>query len=228
MITAIAIDDEPKALEIIKFHAARIPDLGIAATFTSPIEALAYLKTHTVDLVFLDINMKELSGMDMAKLLDTEYSIIFTTAYSEFALESYSVNTIDYLLKPFDFTRFYTAIQKFRNRTELHSPGREEFFFVDSGSKKVKIITSDIRYIEAEGNYTAYITSSGKVLERTTITSVYERLPARQFVRIHRSTIAAISHIDRIEDNHVIIGSQRLPIGASYKEELNNRIKNSK
>lgn len=224
MITAIAIDDEPKALEVLQAHALRMPELDLQQVFTSPIRALKYVSENPVDLIFLDINMKELSGMDTAKLLPPACKIIFTTAYPEFAVESYSVNAVDYLLKPFDFARFLSAIQKYSAKVIPQETTQLPFFFVSSGTKMIKIVVNEIMYIEAQGNYVTYHTTTNKTLVRSTIVSTLEKLPQKSFARIHRSLIVSLQHIDKIEDNHIFIKGKGFAIGTSFKDEFYKRI----
>jgi DNA-binding LytR/AlgR family response regulator len=219
MIKAIAIDDEPRALEIIKNHAARIPFLQLSAAFTNPLEALAYINQEAVELVFLDIKMPDISGIELLKSIQKgKILIIFTTAYSEYALESYDLEAIDYLLKPFDFSRFLKSMVKVQERLTLRDSLERDFFFVHTGNQQRKICYSDISYIEGEGNYVTYFVNNEKIIVRSGIKETVNTLPTQLFIQIHRSYIISLRKLDKIQDNHAFIGHFRIPIGANYRE----------
>lgn len=219
MIKAIAIDDEPRALEVIKNHAARIPFLQLSGTFTNPLEALAYIHQERIKLVFLDIKMPDISGIDLLKSIQRgKILIIFTTAYSEYALESYDLEAIDYLLKPFDFSRFLRSVVKAQEQLTLRDNVEKDFFFVQTGHQQRKICFGDIDYIEGEGNYVTYSVNNEKIIVRSGIKETLQALPAQWFVQIHRSYIVSLRKLDKIQDNHVFIGNRRISIGANYRE----------
>lgn len=217
-IKCIAIDDEPKALEVINNHVNKIDYLQLLECFTDPYKAISYLDNHAVDLVFLDIQMQDISGVKLARLLKKPPLVIFTTAHSEYAIESYEIEAIDYLLKPFDFTRFLMAVTKakewFTNKTALY----DDFFFVNVGHQKRRIIYNDILFIQAEGNYVAYMTLTHKVIVRATISETLGSLPNNDFVQIHRSVIVSLKWIDKIEDNQVYIKDYRHQISSTYRD----------
>lgn len=219
MIKAIAIDDEPKALQIIDAHASNISYLHLISTFTNPYEALDYLNKNEVHLVFLDINMPDLTGLEFSRTIQKkDLNIVFTTAYSEYALESYEVEAVDYLLKPFDFTRFHLAVSKVETRLNPSKKIKKDFFFVNSGSEQCKICYADINYIEGNGNYIAYCLTNKKVLVRSTIKQALEHLPISDFVQIQRSYIVALKHINKLQDNQVYINDTKISIGQVYKK----------
>ncbi len=221
MIKCIAIDDEPRALDVIQHHIDKVDFLSLEATFTDPLAALSYLGESKIDLVFLDIDMPNISGLDLLKTLKEKPQVIFTTAHSEYAIESYELAAIDYLLKPFDFPRFLNAALKARRR--LNDSGlvkNRDFFFLNTGNQKRKIFYQDIRFIEGDGNYVKYHAGGEKLLVRSTIRKTLEQLPQQQFVQIHRSYIVALQWIDSIEDNHVQVGNERITIGATYRSDF--------
>ena len=223
-IKCIAIDDEPRALEIIKNHASKINGLELTASFTDPFEAISYVEFNPVDLIFLDINMPDINGISLSKNFSSVPFLIFTTAHSEYALESYEVDAVDYLLKPFDFSRFYKAVSKVKERQREKRSIQEEFFFVKSGNAKKKLLYEDILFIQAEGNYVMYHTKNDNVLVRSTIKKVLSLLPEKYFVQIHRSIIISLRWIDRIEDNHVYIGDTKHQISSKFRDNFLKRI----
>ena len=228
MIRCIAVDDEPKALDVISIHASKAPEIDLVRTFTNPKDALAFLKDNFVDLVFLDINMPGISGLQLVESLQSKPYIIFTTAYSEYAIESYNFEAVDYLLKPIEFDRFYKAISKVKKQIQLNSIKQDsllsKFIFVKDGYKQIKICIEDILYIQSEGNYLNIVSNNEKVLVRMTFQSLMEKLPANLFFRVHLSYTVNFNHIQKIEDNHIFIQNMKIPIGIKYKEKLLNFI----
>ena len=220
MIRAIAIDDEPNALRGIENHAAQVSFLQLVGAFTDPFKALKFLEENNVHLILLDINMPDISGLELSRIVKERNTfIIFTTAFSEYALESYDLDAVDYLLKPFEFTRFHSALLKVRKRLSSSSY-TSNFFFVNTGNERYKIRYRDIQYIEGNGNYITYHLGSEKVLVRSTIKQVLAYLPPSDFIQVQRSYIVALSHIDVIRDNHIHIGQVRISIGPTYKEQV--------
>lgn len=219
MMNCIAIDDEPRALDIIKSHVSRVDFLELKEVFVDPFKAVSYVRENAIDLIFLDINMPDIDGFDLLKHFGKKPLIIFTTAHSEYALQSYEVEAVDYLLKPFDFSRFLMAVTKAQDKFAQSSPS-SDFFFVNVGHQKKKIKYDEIYYVEGEGNYVNYCTSNGKILVRSTIKDTLSILPATAFVQIHRSYIVALAWIEKIEDNHVHISDTEISISASYKEDF--------
>ena len=225
MIRAIAIDDEPNALRIIENHASHIVSLQLVETFTNPFKALNFLEENHIHLIFLDINMPDISGIELSRIIQKNQTfIIFTTAYSEYALESYNVNAVDYLLKPFEFPRFHAAVLKVQNRLRTSSDALPEFFFVNMGSERHKIKYQDVKYVESSGNYVTYHLQSGKVLVRSTIKQVLTSLPASGFIQVQRSYIVSLNYLDLIRDNHIYIGEVRISIGPKYREHFKSII----
>jgi len=224
MISCIAVDDEPKALEVISIHASKIPAIQLVETFVKPQDALNYLKNNFVDLILLDINMPSISGLEFIGKLQFRPHIIFTTAYSEYALDSYDYEVVDYLLKPIELDRFYRAIQKVEKLIQLNAIQTDnllsKYIFIKDGYKQVKLKIDDILFIQSEGNYLSIFTSIGKTMARMTFQQILEKLPKNTFFRSHNSYVVNLCHIDKIEDNHIFINENKFPIGERYKEEL--------
>lgn len=231
MIHAIAVDDEVNALGIIKEFSLRITDLDLAQTFTDPTKALQYVTASKkrIDLIFLDIQMSRLNGLTLAEYLPENCRIILTTAYPDYALQGYEMDVVDYLLKPFSFERFERAVQKVRllqNTTsdavhEKHmkmKPAGDDFIFVRTDYKTIKIKISEIAYIEGSGNYVTLHTIKGKILVLQNLKKFEEQLMPYQFVRVHKSYIVSLSHIESIEKGWILIDRQEIPIGESYRE----------
>lgn len=224
MIRCVAVDDEPKALEVIQRHASRSSVLNLEQTFTDPFEAIEYVNSQAIELVFLDINMPDINGLQLVEHFRHKPLVVFTTAHSAYAIESYQVEAIDYLLKPFDYARFLKAVSRAEERLKALSRSSPPFLFINTGNQKQRIMLDALLYIESEGNYVSYATKTAKHLVRASIRDTLTTLPADQFVQIHRSYIVALQAIDRIEDNRVFIADRMLPIGATYREGFSRRI----
>lgn len=221
---AIAIDDEPQALEVIRVLADKIPFLTLKETFTDALEAMTYLQEQEIDLVFLDIKMPDISGLDWVRGLSDPPMVIFTTAYSEYAADSYELEAVDYLVKPVAFNRFLKAVNR---AAKLHKQDdKASYMFVKSGFQYVRIDFESLLYIQGASNYVDFFTDSGKVTVRMKLNEASELLP-EEFVQIHRSYLVNLSHIRRVEHNHVQIGEASLSIGTAYKspflEKLDQR-----
>ncbi|MEM9858045.1 MAG: LytTR family DNA-binding domain-containing protein [Bacteroidota bacterium] len=223
MLKCIAIDDEPKGLDIIKKHVQRLNSIELIATYLDPFEAISYLNEHEVDLIFLDINMPSINGVELVKSLTCKPMVIFTTAHSEYAMDSYEVKALDYLLKPFDFSRFLMAVNKAQDALKDRLT-TDDFIFVNTGNQKKRIVFDDVLYIEGEGNYVKYIFESGNTMVRSTVKNTLQVLPKSKFVQIHRSYIIPFSKIEKVEDSHVYISDKRLPVSSSFREEFMNLI----
>lgn len=220
-MTSIAIDDEPVALEVIRAHAAKVPFVELKAEFTDAFKALDYLQKNQIDLLFLDIKMPDISGLEFLRSLNKKPLVIFTTAYSEHAVTSFELDAVDYLLKPFSLARFLKACTKanelyqFRNNQQS-----QDYIFIKTGYEQVKVRFDDIYYIEAEGNYVNVVSKNGKYLTRMTFTEMEAMLPSNKFVRLHRSYIVSLAAIDKIERHQVLINGQLIPVGESYSQNL--------
>lgn len=233
MINCIIVDDEQHAIDILVHYISQTPQLQLAGTSTNPIEALQLVSDQNADLVFLDVQMPELSGIDFIKALDRKAKVILTTAYSEFALESYELDVVDYLLKPIRLPRFLAAVQKAVNELKEYTVNKDEnndYIFVktESKGKLLKINMTDIDYIEGMKNYVAIFRSGQKTLVYTSMKELEERLPQKQFMRVHKSFIIPLSKITGIEGNRVLLKgvTAEILIGESYKPELMELVKN--
>jgi DNA-binding LytR/AlgR family response regulator len=227
MIRCIAIDDEPFALDVLAIHAAKVPELDLAERFTDPFKALDYLKNNRIDLLFLDINMPGLSGMELVSRLKCPPRIIFTTAYSQYALDSYDYEAVDYLLKPIEFDRFQKSIQRYiRQITPATGalPVAARHIFIKDGYRQVKLLIENITHIQSAGNYLNIFSEGQRILTRMTLIQICGLLPASSFVRVHNSYLVNISHIEKIENNHVYCCNAAIPMGAKYREEFLRKI----
>ncbi|MFC6997948.1 LytR/AlgR family response regulator transcription factor [Rufibacter roseus] len=224
---AIAIDDEPMALQVVRSHAAKVPFLELKECFTDAFQALEYLQTEPVDLLFLDIKMPDITGLEFVASLQKKPLVIFTTAYSEHAVTSFELDAIDYLLKPFSLPRFVKACNKAHELLQLRSgagsaqPGAaKDYVFLKTGYEQVKVNFSEILYLEAAGNYVTFILEDKKLLSRLTMGELQELLPTENFIRVHRSYMVAKDKIDKIERHQVTVQGNQVPVGASYMSHL--------
>ncbi len=230
-IKCIIIDDEPLALNVIKNHLIEISDIELIKTFNNAIEALSFLKSNPVDLIFLDINMPLLNGLNFIKSLDTKPLIIITTAHTEFAVDSYELDVLDYLVKPIPFPRFVKATNKVFRILHSKTIGQQlvdqPYLFVKIDKKKMKkIYLDDILVIESLKDYLKITTKTNNYIIHQTLSSFTDQLPEKNFLRIHRSYTIAINKIDTIEGNSVEIAGIRYPFGRTYTDEVKNRILN--
>lgn len=229
-ISCIIIEDEPKAMNLLQDYVQQTPFLHLAGSFFTPLEALEFLGNHPeVELVFLDINLPQLSGIDTAFTFGAHIHIIFTTAYSDFAVKSYEVNTADYLLKPITYNRFFQAASKVKkvvgNRTTDEQKAKAtSHVFVKSGKKIVQVNWDDIFYIEALKEYVSLVTTQQKIMLYKRMAE-FESIQPANFVRIHNSYIINLDKIEKVEDNLVLIGNRELPVSKSYKDDFFEKIK---
>jgi len=222
MIRAIAIDDEPLGLKIISHFCEEIDFITLERTFTKQNEALKYLKNYPVDLIFLDIQMPNKNGIDFYKMLDNDPIVIFTTAYSEYAVEGFNVNATDYLLKPFSQERFLTAVQKARNELQFrNSASVQTHLMVRADYKLRRIEYNDILLIEGLDDYIQiHLSNKSKVVTRLSMKNIIEKLPEKEFIRVHRSYIIPIKKVKSIQSKTIDIEEFVIPIGDTYKEEI--------
>jgi len=233
--TCIIVDDEPPAVRILQKYVDQLSDLECIATTNSALEALQLVELHKPDLLFLDIQMPQLTGIQLSTLLKDKVKIIFTTAYSQFALEGYELNVVDYLLKPISFDRFIRAFEKLKkqshfvenNETEVQSV---DYFFVKTDGKNrfTKVKLADICYLESVKNYVILHTDNEQIVTYNTLKYYEESLPKRQFVKIHKSFLVAVQKIEKTDTNEVYILGKELPLGDTYKndffEHINKRV----
>lgn len=224
-ISCLVIDDEPLARKGLAEYISNVDFLLPVGSFDSALKAMDILSKQQVDLIFLDIQMPGITGLEFVKTLPHPPLVIFTTAYPQYAVEGFSVNAIDYLLKPFSFERFLTAVNKVKTQLELQQPVSVPppgplHFFIKCDNKLVKINYDEVLFVEALQNYVTIHTSSKKYLSYVTFKSVEDFLPPKQFLKIHKSFIVSLSKIDSIEGNEIRIGTHRLPISRTLKEEV--------
>lgn len=224
-ITCIIIDDEPLSHEVLQNYIAKYPGLELKAAFFDALEAINYLNTHQPDLIFLDINMPEMSGISMLKSLQNPPSVIFTTAYPQYAVDGFDLNITDFLLKPFSFERFVTAVGKFTQTQAISQNSADDFMIIKSGKKHFRIQTGEILFLESAGDYVKVITPEKTYISAETLKFYEDELPAEKFIRIHRSYIIQLTRIDYIEGNCVILAGTELPLGRQYKQALQSRLK---
>jgi two-component system LytT family response regulator len=224
MIKAIAIDDESFAMEVIKSHASRVPFLELVATFTDAILGLEYVKNHPVDLVFLDINMPDISGVDLAVLLPRETMVIFTTAYSDFAVKGFELNALDYLLKPFNLSRFLKACQKAQEWIDLQPKNETAFLFVKTSEGQIRVDFCDLLYCESQGNYVTFQLPNQKILSRMTLSETESLLPS-YFIRTHRSFLANKNLVSKAERHQLHLPGAKVPVSSSYLDQVMEKLK---
>ncbi|MCG8310790.1 MAG: LytTR family DNA-binding domain-containing protein [Cytophagales bacterium] len=220
-ITCIAVDDEPRALGVIENFARKIDFMDLVGTFRDPLDAVGFLHQNKVRLIFLDINMPELSGVEFVKSLSNPPLIIFTTAYSEYALESYEYETLDYLLKPIAFPRFLTAVQKAVKRLSVNqkteSENNDQLILKSAGSIH-RIIPSEILYLEVQGNYLKIITVKESITIKSGLQEFLDKYKRSDLIRTHRSFAVNKQRVDKIKYNRIYIENQELTIGRNYRE----------
>jgi DNA-binding LytR/AlgR family response regulator len=228
MIKYLIIDDEHIAHDIIKGYCDLLPNLEFMADCYDAIEALDYLNKQPVDLIFLDLNMPKLKGFEFLKTLASPPKVIVTTAYNEFAIEGYELNVVDYLLKPFSFERFLSAVNKVTASTPQSKQVRVENeqaatnqLFLKQNNSHIQVDVNTILYIEASGNYTKIITISETITTREKISNTLEMLPKEEFLQVHKSFAIAKKHINSIEGNRIHIEDHTIPIGKLYKANIN-------
>ncbi|MDP5104888.1 MAG: LytTR family DNA-binding domain-containing protein [Polaribacter sp.] len=217
-LKCVVVDDEPMAREIIESYIAKTPYLELIKSCKNASEAILFQQENTVDLFFLDINMPEITGLSLAKIINQKAKIIFTTAYREYAIDGFNLNVVDYLLKPISFDRFLVAVQKVSS-SEI-TENNADFMFVRADRKMVKIDFDAILYIESLSDYVKIFTSEKTVITRETITNLEEKLPAKLFLRIHRSYIVSLNNISSYTNEFIEVHQKALPISRSYKESV--------
>jgi len=231
-INCIIVDDEPIAREILESHLKKIDAITIVASCKNAIEAFNEINTNSIDLIFLDINMPEISGLSFAKSINKNSKVIFTTAYREYAIDGFDLQAVDYLLKPISFERLLQAVNKyFGENTKLISentseiiPEKNDFIFVRSDRKMIKIDFSEINYIESYSDYIKIHLTNKIIVTRETITNIEGKLPQKDFIRTHRSYILSLSKIDSFTNEFVEVNKKAIPISRSYKKEVLSRL----
>lgn len=231
-LKCIIVDDEPPAIRLLEKYVAKVSFLELVTSTTKPLEVLRILEQTSIDVLFMDIQMPELSGIQLSKIIHQKTKIIFTTAYPQFALESYELNAVDYLLKPFEFDRFYKAVLKLQEPKETIVSGAtsDEYLFVKTDGKNnfEKIYIKDIQYIEGLKNYIAIHLTDRQIITYNTLKNIEECLPGNEFVKTHKSYIISLQHIDKTDSNSVYISDKDIPIGDTYKKTFFDRIQERK
>ncbi len=237
-IRCLVVDDEELARGLLRSFVSRLPSLELVKACKNPLEAMTVLQEEPIDLIFLDIQMPELTGIEFLKTLVKRPQIILTTAYSQYAVEGFQLDVTDYLLKPFGFERFVQAVNKAIEQIQLRQqpvspapvgstegpePTSKDYLVIKADHKLIRLRFADIAYIQGKGEYVSFVTPKGQVLSLMSLRQLAEELAVHQFVRIHKSYIVPLNRIDAIEGNQVHLGKERLPIGASFKEELLQR-----
>lgn len=235
MISCIAVDDEPMALDLLKEYIQKYEFLELGGAFRDALAAMNYLQSNAVDLIFLDINMPDLTGIQFIKAMpQPRPAVIFCTAYTEYAIESYEYEVVDYLLKPIEFDRFLQAVMKANKQIQFkkslntnlstnkseNETSNKDFIFVKSGTDMLKIMLNDVTHIEAAGNYVAFHASEKKILSLQSMGDVMKLLPQEQFLRVHKSFIVSFNFIQKIETHQVHVNGFQIPIGKAYRNEF--------
>jgi len=228
-MTCIIIEDELPAQNLLNNYLSKIPELQLLATFQAAMDANNYFKTNIVDLVFLDVNLPDISGLDFIKTVKNPPAIIMTTAYPEYAVSSFELDTIvDYLVKPFGFDRFLKAVNKAEDRfvkQDVVNPTAEDSIFLNVDKTLHKIILKDILFLESDRNYITITTKTQKLSFIDSLKNWIEKLPSTQFVQIHKSFIINTKSVTKISGNEIFITTHRLPIGRTYKGELLKKLR---
>jgi DNA-binding LytR/AlgR family response regulator len=224
IVNCLVVDDEPHAIRLLEKYIAMVPFLELKNSTSNPLEVIRYVESEKIDLVFLDIEMPNLSGIQIGKILSNRTKFIFTTAYSNFAVESYRLNALDYLLKPIEFERFYESIEKFNSVSALpvDVTNSDNFIFIKTDGKNnfEKVFFNDIIYIEGLKNYVIIYTESKKIITYSSLKNIDSQLSHSNFVQIHKSFIVSISHIKKTDSYSVFLQSTSLPIGATFKSSF--------
>lgn len=226
MIRCLAVDDEPLALDVIEKHISKIPELQLVEKCTSPIKALEILNKEEIDLVFLDIEMSEITGIQMLKSIVRKPMVIFTTAYESYAMEGYELDVVDYLLKPISFDRFLKAVNKAQEYFQLkkgtvlkdNSSYDHGYIFVKSEYQMIKINFKDILYVEGLKDYVKIYCGPKPVLSLQNLKSIESKLPPEHFTRVHKSFIVSLPKIDSVHKGRIKIGENEIPVGDNYRE----------
>ena len=224
MIKAIAIDDEPLGLKVIEHFCGQTDFIQLEKTFTKPTEALKHIRKFPVDLLFLDIQMPSLTGIDLYKAVQQDCMVIFTTAHSQYAVESYNLNAIDYLLKPYTFERFQQAVNKakeYYHYVHQNQQTRPQHFFIRADYSLLKINLADVLFIESLDDYIKIHQVNQKpVVARMTMKAMLEKLPATDFIRVHRSFIVPIKRVESLRNKTLQVADKKIPVGNSYETEV--------
>lgn len=232
MLSCLIIDDEPLAREVLAGYIASLDTVCVAESFSNAFDALRYLESHTVDVLFLDIEMPEMNGIDFLKSLKHPPITVFTTAFRDYAFEGFELGVIDFLLKPVSRARFQLSLDKISDFLSLKTSDTDleasneapEFIFVKSGVNRVKLFFADVMYIQGLKDYAIIHSITGKIVTKGSIKHMQDLFPAHLFIRVHKSFIVSKSRVGRIQKNKIIIGHHQIPIGRNYKEDLERNV----
>lgn len=227
-LRCLIVDDEAPAIRLLESYVKKVPFLELVATSSNPIDAIAIIEREELDLIFLDIQMPAITGIQLSKIVSDKVNVIFTTAYPQFAIESYELNAVDYLLKPFEFERFYTAISKVKPKNDKKNQSNtEDFIFIKTDGKNnfEKVFLKDILYIESLKNHICIHTQENQIITYNTLKNFEAQLPSDSFVKIHKSYIVSIKSIVKTNSLEVFISTgKELPIGDTYKKDFFDKI----
>ena len=232
-IKCIIIDDEPLGAEVIETHLKEFPNMELKESFTNPLEALSIIESGEIDVVFIDINMPKMNGLDFIRSIEQSPYFIITTAYREYAVESFDLDVLDYLVKPIPFTRFLKSINKLSQKfiidksEDVQQTTEKSFIFLKVDKKLIKIKFEDIFFIESLKDYIKVFTKSGEYLAHKSLSGITEELPKTQFLRLHRSFTVALDKIQALEGNSVLVTNKRIPIGRKYINHAKDVILNT-
>ena len=228
MIKAIAVDDDKIALKVIENFCAGLDYIKIEKTFTDPTEALVYLNKYPADLVFLDIDMPYINGLELSKKIKQETMVIFTTTHTEYAIEGFNLNAVDYIGKPYTHERFEQALKKaktfFSTKTQEENSDEPKYLFLRADYALNKISIADISYIQGLDDYIKiFVVDKKPLVVRMTMSEILKKLPTNQFTQVHRSYIVATTRIEKVKNKTVIVGANEIPIGPKYEKEVTER-----
>ncbi|GAA6765342.1 LytR/AlgR family response regulator transcription factor [Flavobacterium johnsoniae] len=229
----IIVDDEPPATRILENYIGKVSFLEKTEVFNDSLKALEFLNTQSVDVIFLDIQMPQLTGLQISRIISKDIKVIFTTAYPDFALEGFELNAVDYLLKPISFERFYQAVSKLNTQSKTvvsNQNNLPDFLFIktDGKNKFQKIFLNDILYVESLQNYVCIHTSKQQIITHSSLKNVIESLPENNFIQIQKSYVVSLKHLESTDNYSVYINGKELPIGAAYKEAFFDKIEENK
>ncbi|WP_433765868.1 LytR/AlgR family response regulator transcription factor [Flavobacterium ginsenosidimutans] len=229
----IIVDDEPPATRILENYIGKVNFLEKVGVFNDSLKALEFLNTQSADVIFLDIQMPQLTGLQLSKIISKNIKVIFTTAYPDFALEGFELNAVDYLLKPISFERFYQAVSKLNSEPKIEISNQNnlpDFLFIktDGKNKFQKVFLSDVLYVESLQNYVCIHTEKQQIITHSSLKNVIESLPENEFIQIHKSYVVSLKHVESTDNFSVFINGKELPIGATFKDAFFDKIEENK
>ena len=231
----IIVDDEPPATRILENYIGKVNFLEKVGVFNDSLKALEFLNSQSVDVIFLDIQMPQLTGLQLSRIISKNIKVIFTTAYPDFALEGFELNAVDYLLKPIAFERFYQAVSKLNSESKIElsstsNSSTPDFLFIktDGKNKFQKVFLNDVLYVESLQNYVCIHTVKQQIITHSSLKNVVESLPEKDFIQIHKSYVVSLKHIESTDNFSVFVNGKELPIGATYKDAFFDEIDQNK